>query len=31
MKSAYIAFENELDAIRKAGTWREERIIKTPQ
>ena len=31
MKSAYTAFEAELDAIRKAGTWREERIIKTPQ
>ena len=31
MKSAYQAFENELNAIREAGTWREERIITTPQ
>ncbi len=31
MKSAYAAFEAELDAIREAGTWREERIITTPQ
>ena len=31
MKSAYTAFENELNAIREAGTWREERIITTPQ
>lgn len=31
MKTALQAFENELDAIRAAGTWREERIITTPQ
>lgn len=31
MKTALKAFEQELDAIRKAGTWREERIITTPQ
>ena len=31
MKSAYAAFEAELNAIREAGTWREERIITTPQ
>ena len=31
MKSALKAFEQELDAIREAGTWREERIITTPQ
>ena len=28
MKTALKAFEQELDAIREAGTWREERIIK---
>ena len=31
MKSALQAFEQELEAIRQAGTWREERIITTPQ
>ena len=31
MKSALTAISAELDAIREAGTWREERIIITPQ
>ena len=31
MKTALHAFEQELNAIREAGTWREERIITTPQ
>ena len=31
MKSALQAITQELDAIRAAGTWREERIITTPQ
>ena len=31
MKSALKAFQQELDTIREAGTWREERIITTPQ
>ena len=31
MKSALTAINAELDAIRAAGTWREERIITTPQ
>ena len=31
MKSALTMIENELAAIRQAGTWREERIITTPQ
>ena len=31
MKSALTAFQAELDAIREAGTWREERVITTPQ
>ncbi|MBQ4076018.1 MAG: glycine C-acetyltransferase [Clostridia bacterium] len=31
MKSALNAIEQELQAIRDAGTWREERIITTPQ
>ena len=31
MKTALQAFEQELNAIREAGTWREERIITTPQ
>lgn len=31
MKSALRAVCQELDAIREAGTWREERIITTPQ
>ena len=31
MKTALHAFEQELNAIREAGTWREERSITTPQ
>jgi len=31
MKSALEAIKGELEAIREAGTWREERIITTPQ
>lgn len=31
MKTALREIERELDAIRAAGTWREERIITTPQ
>ena len=31
MKSALTAISQELDAIRQAGTWRDERIITTPQ
>ncbi|MBQ3939428.1 MAG: aminotransferase class I/II-fold pyridoxal phosphate-dependent enzyme, partial [Clostridia bacterium] len=31
MKQAYEIFQKELDAIREAGTWREERIITTEQ
>ncbi|MDO5401595.1 MAG: glycine C-acetyltransferase [Eubacteriales bacterium] len=31
MKSALTAIESELEAIRQAGTWRDERIITTPQ
>ena len=31
MKSALNAISQELDAIREAGTWRDERIITTPQ
>ena len=31
MKTALQAFEAELNAIREAGTWREERVITTPQ
>ena len=31
MKTALQAITQELDAIRQAGTWREERIITTPQ
>ena len=31
MKTALKAFEQELDAIREAGTWREERISTTPK
>ena len=31
MKSALNLINQELDAIRQAGTWREERIITTPQ
>lgn len=31
MKSALSAISAELETIREAGTWREERIITTPQ
>lgn len=31
MKTALTAISAELDAIREAGTWREERVITTPQ
>ncbi len=31
MKTALTAIQQELEAIREAGTWREERIITTPQ
>ena len=31
MKTAYRDFQSQLDAIREAGTYREERIITTPQ
>jgi len=31
MKTALNAIRDELNAIREAGTWREERIITTPQ
>ena len=31
MKSALNAISAELEAIREAGTWREERVITTPQ
>ena len=31
MKQAYEYFRKELDAIKEAGTWREERIITTEQ
>ena len=31
MKTALTAFQKELNAIREAVTWREERIITTPQ
>ena len=31
MKSALTAITAELDSIRAAGTWREERVITTPQ
>ena len=31
MKSALTAISAELEAIRQAGTWREERVITTPQ
>ena len=31
MKSALTAINQELEAIRQAGTWRDERIITTPQ
>ena len=31
MKTALEKYRAELEAIREAGTWREERIITTPQ
>ena len=31
MKSALTAINAELESIRQAGTWREERVITTPQ
>ena len=31
MKTALLSIEKELDAIREAGTWRNERVITTPQ
>ncbi len=31
MKSALAYYRQELDAIRQAGTWKDERIITTPQ
>ena len=31
MKTALTAIQQELEAIREAGTWREERVITTPQ
>ncbi len=31
MKSALNEFQSQLEAIRQAGTWREERVIETPQ
>ena len=31
MKTALTAINAELDSIRAAGTWREERVITTPQ
>ena len=31
MKSALNEFQSQLEAIRQAGTWREERVISTPQ
>ncbi|MBQ5799683.1 MAG: glycine C-acetyltransferase, partial [Oscillospiraceae bacterium] len=31
MKTAYESYQRELDAIREAGTYKEERIITTPQ
>ncbi len=31
MKTALLKFEEELNAIREAGTWRSERVITTPQ
>ncbi len=31
MKSALTAISGELEAIRQAGTWRDERVITTPQ
>ena len=31
MKKAYEAYRAQLDSIREAGTWKDERIITTPQ
>jgi glycine C-acetyltransferase len=31
MKQAYEIYRRQLDSIREAGTWKEERIITTPQ
>ncbi|MDO4571909.1 MAG: glycine C-acetyltransferase [Clostridia bacterium] len=31
MKNAYAIYERELQAIRAAGTWKDERVITTPQ
>ncbi len=31
MKSALNEFQSQLESIRQAGTWREERVIETPQ
>ena len=31
MKKAYSIYREQLDAIREAGTYKEERIITTPQ
>ncbi|MBD5168621.1 MAG: glycine C-acetyltransferase [Oscillibacter sp.] len=31
MKNAYEFYRQQLDSIREAGTWKEERIITTPQ
>ena len=31
MKTAIAEFSRELDSIRESGTWREERVITTPQ
>ena len=31
MKTAYAAYQSELDAIRQAGLYKDERIITTPQ
>ena len=31
MKTALNKFAQELEAIREAGTWKDERIITTPQ
>ena len=31
MKKAYEIFRSELDSIKEAGTYKDERIITTPQ
>jgi glycine C-acetyltransferase len=31
MKKAYSIYQEQLDAIREAGTYKDERIITTPQ